>query len=191
MEERSMIKAFEKNKILIPILAVGLIILNMVFWGILDKLVVPESWLSDAKLSAIVNTVQNIFVSAVFILIIKKLFGMKIGIGKDGLVRGIFLHGLVIYAFFFGVLFAVIYYRTDNLLPCIILHGIFDFISVIWICFAEDINKQTEVLNTTDTDIVSALVLIGLTSTFLISALWQLGRLFKKQQAAETETADA
>ena len=283
-----MIKAFEKNKILILILAVGLIFLNMVFWGILDKLVVPESWLSDAKLSAIVNTVQNIFVSAVFILIIKKLFGMKIGIGKDGLVRGIFLHGLVIciagvsslmmsyqkpeigfarvlprlllffvfnmtvgaveeilyrglifnsfrkyfgeskkgiyraallsgavfgivhltnlifapdlviatitqviYAFFFGVLFAVIYYRTDNLLPCIILHGIFDFISVIWICFAEDINKQTEVLNTTDTDIVSALVIIGLTSTFLISALWQLGRLFKKQQAAETETADA
>lgn len=283
-----MIKPFEKNKILIPILAVGLIILNMVFWGILDKLIVPASWLSDAKLSAIVNTVQNIFVSAVFILIIKKLFGMKIGIGKDGLVRGIFLYGLVIciagvsylmmsyqkpeigfaralprlllffvfnmtvgaveeilyrglifnsfrkyfgeskkgiyraallsgavfgivhltnlifapdlviatitqviYAFFFGVLFAVIYYRTDNLLPCIILHGIFDFISVIWTCFAEDINKQTEVSNTTDTDIFSALVLIGLTSTFLISALWQLRRLFKKQQAAEIETADA
>ena len=281
-------KAFEKNQILIPLSAVGLIILNMVFWGILSKLAIPDEWLSDAKLSAVVNTVQNILVSAVFILIIKKLFGMKIGIGKNELVKGIFLHGLVIciagvsllmmsyqkpeigfaralprlllffvfnmtvgvveeilyrglifnsfrkyfgeskkgiyraallsgavfgivhltnlifapelviatitqviYAFFFGVLFAVIYYRTENLLPCIILHGIFDFISVFWICFAEDLDKQINVSNTTDMNIASALILIGLTSTFLISALWQLKRVFNGRQTAEAEPAAA
>ena len=222
-----MIKAFEKNKILIPLSAVGLIILNMVFWGILGKLFLPTDWLSSAMLSAIVNTVQNILCSAAFIIIIKKLYGIKIEIGTNGLIKGIFVYGLVIciagvsslmmsyqkpeigfvqalpqlllffvfnmtvgvveevlyrglifnsfrkyfgeskkgvyravllsalvfgivhltnliftpdlviatitqviYAFFFGVLFNVIYYRTDNLLPCIIMHGVFDFISV-------------------------------------------------------------
>ncbi|MCR5807870.1 MAG: CPBP family intramembrane metalloprotease [Oscillospiraceae bacterium] len=95
----------------------------------------------------------------------------------------------VIYAFFFGVLFNVIYYRTDNLLPCIIMHGVFDFISVFWTCFAEDLDKQIEVSNTTDMDIVSGLILIGLMSTFLISGLWQLRRIFKKRLAAEIEVS--
>lgn len=281
-----MIKAFEKNKILIPLSAVGLIILNMVFWGILGKLFLPTDWLSSAKLSAIVNTVQNILCSAAFIIIIKKLYGIKIEIGTNGLIKGIFVYGLVIciagvsslmmsyqkpeigfvqalpqlllffvfnmtvgvveevlyrglifnsfrkyfgeskkgvyravllsalvfgivhltnliftpdlviatitqviYAFFFGVLFNVIYYRTDNLLPCIIMHGVFDFISVFWTCFAEDLDKQIEVSNTTDMDIVSGLILIGLMSTFLISGLWQLRRIFKKRLAAEIEVS--
>ena len=286
MEEKNMIKAFEKNKILIPLSAVGLIILNMVFWGILGKLFLPTDWLSSAKLSAIVNTVQNILCSAAFIIIIKKLYGIKIEIGTNGLIKGIFVYGLVIciagvsslmmsyqkpeigfvqalpqlllffvfnmtvgvveevlyrglifnsfrkyfgeskkgvyravllsalvfgivhltnliftpdlviatitqviYAFFFGVLFNVIYYRTDNLLPCIIMHGVFDFISVFWTCFAEDLDKQIEVSNTTDMDIVSGLILIGLMSTFLISGLWQLRRIFKKRLAAEIEVS--
>ncbi len=281
-----MIKAFEKNKILIPLSAVGLIILNMVFWGILGKLFLPTDWLSSAKLSAIVNTVQNILCSAAFIIIIKKLYGIKIEISTNGLIKGIFVYGLVIciagvsslmmsyqkpeigfvqalpqlllffvfnmtvgvveevlyrglifnsfrkyfgeskkgvyravllsalvfgivhltnliftpdlviatitqviYAFFFGVLFNVIYYRTDNLLPCIIMHGVFDFISVFWTCFAEDLDKQIEVSNTTDMDIVSGLILIGLMSTFLISGLWQLRRIFKKRLAAEIEVS--
>ena len=281
-----MIKAFEKNKILIPLSAVGLIILNMVFWGILGKLFLPTDWLSSAMLSAIVNTVQNILCSAAFIIIIKKLYGIKIEIGTNGLIKGIFVYGLVIciagvsslmmsyqkpeigfvqalpqlllffvfnmtvgvveevlyrglifnsfrkyfgeskkgvyravllsalvfgivhltnliftpdlviatitqviYAFFFGVLFNVIYYRTDNLLPCIIMHGVFDFISVFWTCFAEDLDKQIEVSNTTDMDIVSGLILIGLMSTFLISGLWQLRRIFKKRLAAEIEVS--
>lgn len=281
-----MIKAFEKNKILIPFSAVGLIILNMIFWGILGKLFLPTDWLSSAKLSAIVNTVQNILCSAAFIIIIKKLYGIKIEIGTNGLIKGIFVNGLVIciagvsslmmsyqkpeigfvqalpqlllffvfnmtvgvveevlyrglifnsfrkyfgeskkgvyravllsalvfgivhltnliftpdlviatitqviYAFFFGVLFNVIYYRTDNLLPCIIMHGVFDFISVFWTCFAEDLDKQIEVSNTTDMDIVSGLILIGLMSTFLISGLWQLRRIFKKRLAAEIEVS--
>lgn len=281
-----MIKAFEKNRILIPFSAVGLIILNMIFWGILGKLFLPTDWLSSAKLSAIVNTVQNILCSAAFIIIIKKLYGIKIEIGTNGLIKGIFVYGLVIciagvsslmmsyqkpeigfvqalpqlllffvfnmtvgvveevlyrglifnsfrkyfgeskkgvyravllsalvfgivhltnliftpdlviatitqviYAFFFGVLFNVIYYRTDNLLPCIIMHGVFDFISVFWTCFAEDLDKQIEVSNTTDMDIVSGLILIGLMSTFLISGLWQLRRIFKKRLAAEIEVS--
>ena len=90
----------------------------------------------------------------------------------------------VVYAFFFGVLFAVIYYRTGNLLPCIIMHGVFDFASSFWTCFAKDIDKQINVLNTTDMDIVSVLIIIGLFSTFLISGLLQLKKIFKQRQIA-------
>ncbi|MBR1751293.1 MAG: CPBP family intramembrane metalloprotease [Ruminococcus sp.] len=276
-----MIIAFEKNKTLIPITAVVLTIIAMIFMGLIEA-VIP----TEAIPSAIASTVLRILISALFIVIIKKLFGMKIGIGKSGLVKGVFLYGLficiaavsnfigsymtpeksfiqalpwlllyfifymtvgiveeiiyrglifnsfrkyfgeskkgiycsvflsatvfgivhitnlifapdlviatitqVIYAFFFGVLIAVIYFRTENLLPCIILHGISDFISFFLTCFAEDLEKQIEVSNTTDMDIVSALILIGLMSTFLISGLWQLGRIFKKRQVTEKETA--
>ena len=274
-------KAFEKNKILIPISAVGVIILNMIFWNIFNKLVIPAGWFSDTKLSTIVNTVENLAASAVFIIIIKKLFGMKIGIGKKELAKGIFLYGLVvcitavtqfilsfqtpekslgqalpwillffiynmtvgmieeiiyrglifnsfrkyfgeskndiykavlmsgavfgavhitnlifapalfiatitqvIYAFFFGVLFAVIYYRTGNLLPCIILHGIIDLSAAFWTCFANDIDKQINTANTTDIDIGTALMILGTLSTLFISGLWQLRRSFKTQQTA-------
>ena len=91
-----MINAFEKNKILMPITAIGLIIISIVSLNIIDKLMIPDEWLFDTKLSTLVNTVQNIVCTLVFIIIIKKLFGMKIGIGKNELVKGIFLYGLVI-----------------------------------------------------------------------------------------------
>lgn len=87
----------------------------------------------------------------------------------------------VISAAFVGVLFAVIYYRTENLLPCIILHAIFDFAGYFWICFSKNINQMMNVVNTTDSDIISALVTIGLSSTFLISGLCQLRKIFKNK----------
>lgn len=87
----------------------------------------------------------------------------------------------VISASFVGVLFAVIYFRTENLLPCIILHAIFDFAGYFWICFSKNINQMMNVVNTTDSDIISALVTIGLSSTFLISGLCQLRKIFKNK----------
>ena len=95
----------------------------------------------------------------------------------------------VIYAFFAGVLFAVIYYRTENLLPCIILHGVFDFCGFFWFSFSEDIDKILESSNQTDSDILSAFIFIALFSVYLISGLWQLRGIFRKQQEAETESS--
>ena len=86
-----------------------------------------------------------------------------------------------IYASFVGVLFAVIYYRAENLLPCIILHAVFDFASCFWICFSKNINQMMNTVNTTDSDIISALAIIVLSSTFLISGLWQLRKVFKNK----------
>lgn len=87
----------------------------------------------------------------------------------------------VISASFVGVLFAVIYYRTENLLPCIILHSVFDFAGYFWFCFAKDIDKVMNISNTTDIEIGSALGNIVLTSLFLIAGLLQLRKVFKNK----------
>lgn len=86
----------------------------------------------------------------------------------------------VFYAFFIGVFLAVIYYRTENLLPCIILHGIYNFAVYFWFCFAKDIIKMLN-MSTTDMDIVSALVVIVSNSLFLIAGLLQLRKEFNNK----------
>ncbi|MBQ8984137.1 MAG: CPBP family intramembrane metalloprotease [Lachnospiraceae bacterium] len=91
----------------------------------------------------------------------------------------------VIYAAEVGIIFAVIYYRSENLLPCIILHGLFDFANSFWICFADDVNDALNTQNTTDIDITSALGLITICLPFVISGIWQLRTVFKKQQIIE------
>ena len=41
----------------------------------------------------------------------------------------------VVYTTVGGIVFAFVYYRTDNLLPCIILHTLFNFSGTYWKCF--------------------------------------------------------
>lgn len=272
---------FEKNRKLMPIMAVVLAVLSSLF-----ILVAPENTVTSTMPKYILATITRSVLSAVLILITSRLYRMKIGLGKTGLVKGIFWFGLalciasvfnfvggyqkpeisfiqalpllmvflvfcmsvglfeeivfrgllfgvfkkyfgdskkgiyasvllsalmfgcihlenllvypdrvistiaqVISAFFVGVLFAVIYYRTENLLACIILHGVFDFCGFFWFLFSKDIDKMLASSNETDSDIISALVFIGLSSFFLISGLWQLRRIFKKRSAAEIEVS--
>lgn len=93
----------------------------------------------------------------------------------------------VIYASEVGIIFAVIYYRSENLLPCIILHGLFDFASDFWSCFAKNTNDALNTYNTTDIDIASALGLIAMCLPFVISGLWQLRTVFKNKPSEEVK----
>lgn len=93
----------------------------------------------------------------------------------------------VISASFVGVLFAVIYFRTENLLPCIILHTIFDFAGYFWFSFAKDIDKMMNVANTTDTNIGAGIINIALCSLFVISGLLQLRKVFKNKKLNSIE----
>ena len=89
----------------------------------------------------------------------------------------------VIYATFFGVIFAVIYYRTDNLLPCIILHGVFDMTDGFWKCFVTDREEQIQAADVTDISVGDGLIVVTLTSLFVIAGLVQLRKEFKTRAA--------
>lgn len=89
----------------------------------------------------------------------------------------------VIYAAEVGIIFAVTYYRSGNLLPCIILHGLIDFAASFWLCFADNVNDALNVQNTTDIDIASALGSIAICLPFVVSGLWQLRTVFKNREA--------
>lgn len=85
----------------------------------------------------------------------------------------------VIYATFAGMLFAVIYYRSGNLLSCIILHGLVDFADCFWKLFFKNRGELKMIESTTDSSIGDAVVTIALTSVFLIAALVQLHMEFR------------
>ena len=85
----------------------------------------------------------------------------------------------VIYATFFGMLFAVIYYRSGNLLSCIILHGLVDFADCFWKLFFKNRGELKMIESTTDSSIGDAVVTLALTSVFLIAALVQLHMEFR------------
>lgn len=85
----------------------------------------------------------------------------------------------VIYATFFGMLFAVIYYRSGNLLSCIILHGLVDFADCFWRLFFKNRGELKMIESTTDSSIGDAVVTLALTSVFLIAALVQLHMEFR------------
>ena len=267
------------NKKMIKLLAViGAFLLNTLLLALVGKLVVPEEWSKNFTLTCVVSILQEIEVTALFVLLSAKVFKIKINIGRKNLVRGIFWYGLVmciavavnfamsyakpersiatalpfvlfvlismmcvgvgeevvlrgaifgacreyfgeskkgiylsviisalvfgcwhlcnllftpdlivatitqvIYAAEVGIIFAVVYYRSENLLPCIILHGLFDFANYFWICFANNVNDAVNVQNTTDINIASALVLIAMCLPFVISGLWQLRTVFKNK----------
>lgn len=96
----------------------------------------------------------------------------------------------VIYASEVGIIFAVVYYRSENLLPCIILHGLFDFASDFWLCFAKNSNDALNTSNTMDIDIASALGVIAMCLPFVISGLWQLRTVFKNKPSVEVKWTD-
>ncbi|MBO6307953.1 MAG: CPBP family intramembrane metalloprotease [Oribacterium sp.] len=263
--------------------AAGAFLLNIVLLGAVGKLIVPEEWGNDFTLQRIVLIIQEIEITSVIVLLSVKIFKIKIDIGRENIVKGIFWYGLVvciavivdlamaytapeksitaalphillsfvtqicvgvaeevtcrgflfgacreyfgeskkgiclsvfisalifgcwhlgnlisspdlviataaqvIYATEFGIIFAVIYYRSKNLVPCIVLHGLFDFASDFWTCFAGDVNEAVTATRTADIDIVSALVVIALCSPFVISGLWQLRNVFKTKAVEET-----
>lgn len=85
----------------------------------------------------------------------------------------------VIYATFFGMLFAVIYYRSGNLLSCIILHGLVDFADCFWRLFFKNRGELKMIESTTDSSIGDAVVTLAITSVFLIAALVQLHMEFR------------
>ena len=86
----------------------------------------------------------------------------------------------VLYATFGGVLFAVIYYRTQNILPGIILHASFNFTSLMWKCFrivdTEQIKTEAQ-----DLSVFGAVFILSIYSVMFISAIIQLILVFKKK----------
>ena len=94
----------------------------------------------------------------------------------------------VIYATFFGMLFAAIYYRSGNLLSCTILHGLVDFVGTIWTCFAEDRAAQIAAEKTTDINVESSIIILIMTVPFMISALVQFHKVFKNKPVQQENT---
>lgn len=86
----------------------------------------------------------------------------------------------VIYATFVGFLFCVIYYRSKNLISCMLLHGIFDFTAYFWFSFSDKLFQQTIDSNSVDISIGNGVLLILLSSTFVISGIFQLRKEFSK-----------
>lgn len=84
----------------------------------------------------------------------------------------------VIYATFVGFLFCVIYYRSENLISCMLLHGIFDFTAYFWFTFSDNLFQQTLNSNSIDISIGNGVLLILLSSTFVISGIFQLRKEF-------------
>lgn len=84
----------------------------------------------------------------------------------------------VIYTTFVGFLFCVIYYRSKNLISCILLHGIFDFSFYFWFVFSDNLMQQTLDSNSVDISIGNGVLLILLSSTFVISGIVQLRKEF-------------
>ena len=241
-------------------------------------LIIPKEWSSDFTLNCVLTILQELLMTALFVLLSAKVFNIKIHLSKKNLVKGIFWYGLVmciaivvnfvmkhtvpeksitaalphillvsismmcvgvaeevvfrgflfgacreyfgeskkgiylsvfisalifgcwhlpnllftpnlvvstiaqvIYAAEIGVIFAVIYYRSENLLPCIILHGIFNFAAYFWMCFADNVNDALNTSYTADIDITTALSLIAMSLPFVISGLWQLRTVFKNK----------
>ena len=266
-----------KIKAGLPI-AIGLIVVNILFWIVIGRLFIPTEWRKDYISSNLVTAAQNIVGVTVFSLLTVKIFKIKTGFGRKNLFKGVFWYGLVmwiaiaanlimsyrtpqksfaealpgilvtlftnmtigameevvyrgmifglfresfgeskkgiylsvfasamvfggihvvnlifspeliittiaqvIYAIFYGIILAVIYFRSENILPGIILHGLFDFAAYIWICFASNTNEAFRAERTTDMNVISALVTIAMVSTFVISGLWQLRTVFCKK----------
>lgn len=87
----------------------------------------------------------------------------------------------VVYAAFVGFLFCVIYYRSKNLISCMLLHGIFDFTAYFWAAFSDNLFQQTLDSNSVDISIGNGALLILLSSTFVISGMFQLRKEFSKK----------
>lgn len=97
----------------------------------------------------------------------------------------------VAYATFFGALFAVVYYRSGNLLSCILLHGLVDFSTKIWPSFLADRDSYFAASETEDFSMSTVLLVAAITLPLLISALVQLHNAFKDKKGPELITKEA
>ncbi|SFU63585.1 CPBP family intramembrane glutamic endopeptidase [Butyrivibrio sp. INlla21] len=80
----------------------------------------------------------------------------------------------VIYATLLGCFFCIIYYRTKNIWPCIILHGLVDFTGSFWY-----------VLNTNpvlDESLLYGVLEVTICVVVFISAIVQLNKMFKNKK---------
>ncbi|MCR5213985.1 MAG: CPBP family intramembrane metalloprotease [Eubacterium sp.] len=87
----------------------------------------------------------------------------------------------VLYAFFFGVIFCTVYYRSKNLLAGIILHALFDYGNVFWKCLSSNRIMLLESSTNSDMKISESLIVLGLTSIFFIASMIQLKKEFSKE----------
>lgn len=122
---------------------------------------------------------KGIYLSVFLSSFIFGLFHLTNLIDKPYLVIGTICQ--VLYATFGGVLFAVIYYRTQNILPGIILHASFNFTSLMWKSFRV-IDEQKIQTEAKDMSVFAALYVLLIYSPLLISGIIQLMIIFRKNK---------
>ena len=92
----------------------------------------------------------------------------------------------IIYAIFFGAMFCVIYYRTGNLWPSIILHGLIDFVARDHVF--TDLNPS---LVNTDSTVLMGVATVAMVFIAFVISMVQINTVFKnkKAEAIEAKTA--
>ena len=124
------------------------------------------------------NTKKGVYLSAIFSSLIFGIMHLTNLIWSPSLIISTICQ--VIYATFVGFLFCVIYYRSKNLISCMLLHGIFDFTAYFWFSFSDKLFQQTIDSNSVDISMGNGVLLILLSSTFVISGIFQLRKEFSK-----------
>ena len=86
----------------------------------------------------------------------------------------------VFYAAMIGVYFSVCYYKSENILPCILLHALFDF--AYYVCrgfYPPEVLKKVVV---TDTSVLGAIYTVAVNVPLLIYAILLFFDFFKKKE---------
>lgn len=125
------------------------------------------------------DTKKGIYISAIFSSLVFGIMHLMNLIWSPSLIISTTCQ--VIYATFVGFLFCVIYYRSKNLISCMLLHGIFDFTAYFWFAFSDNLFQQTLDSNSVDISIGNGVLLILLSSTFVISGILQLRKEFSNK----------
>ena len=86
----------------------------------------------------------------------------------------------IIYAILFGALFCAVYYRTGNLWPGIILHGLVDFASLVF----RDLNPE---MVSTDDTIFMGIMSVAVVFVAFVMAMVQFNTVFKNKKAESIE----
>ena len=58
-------------------------------------LIIPKEWSGDFTLNCVLTILQELLMTALFVLLSAKIFNIKIHLSKKNLVKGIFWYGLV------------------------------------------------------------------------------------------------